>query len=115
MATIEDIARVAHEANRALQQIQNAPGIPVAAEWDDFPEDEREGVIDGVRHALNGASPEQLHQAWCDMKTADGWTHGPVKDPDAKTHPCLVPYDQLPEEQRRKDALFHAIVHALSN
>ena len=28
------------------------------------------------------------------------------KDETRKTHPCLVPYEQLPEEQRRKDAIF---------
>jgi hypothetical protein len=36
-----------------------------------------------------------------------------VKDPDAKTHPCILPYHELPLEQRLKDSLFMAIVHAL--
>ncbi|MFD0468599.1 RyR domain-containing protein [Nonomuraea thailandensis] len=54
-----------------------------------------------------------MHEAWCEHKRAEGWTYGPDKDPDAKTHPCLVPYDQLPVEQRVKDAVFHAIVGAL--
>jgi hypothetical protein len=53
--------------------------------------------------------------AWCRSKVADGWVFGPVKDADAKTHPCLVPYDALPREQQRKDALFVAVVNALTD
>jgi hypothetical protein len=36
-----------------------------------------------------------------------------VKNPDAKEHPCFVPYDELPAEQRTKDYLFQAVVRAL--
>jgi hypothetical protein len=43
-------------------------------------------------------------------KKAAGWIYGPVKDPEKKEHPCIVPYDQLPIEQRTKDYLFKAIV-----
>jgi hypothetical protein len=37
-----------------------------------------------------------------------------VQDQAAKTHPCLVSFADLPEEQRRKDALLVAIVQALA-
>ena len=43
------------------------------------------------------------HMNWCDHKIADGWSYGPIKDPEGKTHPCLVDYDQLPESQKKKD------------
>lgn len=82
----------------------------VAAPWDEFPEDQRAGVRSGVELAIAGATPEQLHQSWCEQKVADGWQYGPVKDAEAKTHPCLIPYDGLPEAQRLKDRLFQAIV-----
>lgn len=55
---------------------------------------------------MNG---EESHQVWMDAKIADGWTYGPVKDVEKKTHPCLVPYEQLPKEQRFKDVLFMAV------
>lgn len=70
---------------------------------------------EGVEKALDGATPEDLHQSWCDFKAADGWVYGEVKDAEAKTHPCLVPYEELPEEQRIKDDLFKAVVGALSD
>lgn len=110
--TADDIARVCHEANRAVQQITGDP-VP-SPPWDDAPGWQRTSAIAGVSAALAGATPAEHHQAWCDAKTADGWRHGPVKDGDARTHPCLVPYDELPAEQRVKDAVFLGIVAALA-
>ncbi len=112
--TVTEIAEVCHEANRALQRIQAAhldTGVPIAAPWADFAE--QDGVINGVETALNGASPDELHEAWCEQKRGQGWTYGPIKDAEAKTHPCLVDYDALPVEQQDKDDLFAAIVDAL--
>lgn len=110
---IGDVARVCHDANRAWQIATGDPAV--SPPWDDAPEWQRASAIEGVRKALEGATGEQLHQDWCDFKTDDGWVYGDVKDETAKTHPCLVPYSELPVEQRRKDALFAAIVAALTS
>ena len=48
-------------------------------------------------------------------KQAHGWKYGPEKDPQAKTHPCIVPYDKLPDEQRDKSRLFVAIVRSMTH
>lgn len=115
MTTDEEIgaiARVCHDANRAWQIATDDPAVSPL--WDDAPEWQRASAIQGVRKSLDGATAEQLHQDWCSFKTDDGWVYGPVKDETAKTHPCLVPYGELPDEQRRKDALFAAIVAALT-
>lgn len=111
--TAEQIARVCHEANRGYQAAVPTEGIPVAPAWDEFPEDQRRGVISGVELALGGATPEGLHQNWCAEKRAEGWAYGEAKDAEAKTHPCLVDYSDLPPEQRLKDSIFLAIVTAL--
>lgn len=66
-----------------------------------------------LNKALDGATPEQLHDAWCEFQKADGWVLGETKDVVAKTHPCLVQYDQLPAEQRNKDQFFIAVVESL--
>lgn len=108
---ITDIARTCHEANRAIQL---ATGDPVPSpHWEDAPDWQRLSAISGVVAALEGQSPEQLHLSWCDQKTSDGWIYGLTKDADLKLHPCLVPYDELPADQRAKDAVFHAVVNAL--
>ncbi|NKT05172.1 hypothetical protein GS485_11085 [Rhodococcus hoagii] len=111
-AHFADIARVCHEANRAIQIVTGDPAV--SPSWDDAPDWQRDSAIEGVEKALNGATPKQLHESWCEFKRADGWVYGDVKDEVAKTHPCLVPYWDLPEIQRKKDAVFGAIVAALS-
>ncbi len=77
------------------------------------PEWMKESARAGVKTALEGATPEQQHDAWCDHKIADGWVHGPVKDADKKTHPCLVPYAHLPKEQQAKDTLYLAVIRGV--
>lgn len=113
MFTVEQIAEVCHEANRALTK--HVGDVPVQPLWSEAPEEMRVSSVRGVQFAIDNpeASPEDQHRAWCNDKLASGWSYGPVKDAAAKTHPALVPYDRLPEATRRKDALFRAIVAAL--
>lgn len=106
----EDIARVCHEVNRAIQQTL---GEPVNEEWNDTDERLQESAIDGVVNAIEGASPREMHESWLRFKENDGWAYGPVKDFEKKEHPCFVPYDELPTDQQIKDAVFAAIVREL--
>lgn len=107
-----DIAKVAHEVNRAYCAAIGDNSQPV---WEEAPEWQRESALAGVQAILNDPSitPAQSHIGWSDQKFADGWTYGEVKDVEAKTHPCLVTYDELPLEQRIKDYLFGAVVRSL--
>ncbi|MFD4857339.1 RyR domain-containing protein [Streptomyces atratus] len=105
----EDIARVAHEANRAVQSVTGDP-VPSPA-WNEAPQWQRDSAVDGACRALDGETPEELHASWCEFKRSGGWTYGPTKDEQARTHPCLIPYADLPREQRVKDTLFGAVVH----
>jgi hypothetical protein len=109
----EQIARVCHDANRALALASGEDPATVWPSWDDAPASIQESAIVGVQHALEGATPEQLHESWLETKRRDGWTFGEVRDNDAKRHPCLVPYHELPEQQKTKDDLFVAIVNTL--
>lgn len=43
------------------------------------------------------------HDVWARQRIADGWTWGPRRDDAAKQHPCLVPYDELPESEKQYD------------
>lgn len=110
--TLEDIARVCHEANRALCL---ADGDDSQRLWDEAPLWQRESALAGVEfRAANPDAPDSAtHDAWSADKRADGWRHGETKCPVAKTHPCLIPFDQLPPHQRAKDTLFGAICKAL--
>jgi len=46
---------------------------------------------------------ENAHDHWAAQRTRDGWTHGPARDDAVKTHPCLVPYADLPESEKEYD------------
>lgn len=113
VAKVVRIAQVCHEANRAYCV---SMGDYSQVMWQSAPEWQRESAMNGVRQilAFPNTTPEQSHEGWYKEKVTAGWVYGPVKDAEAKTHPCMVAYDQLPEEQRRKDALFGAIVRALA-
>lgn len=110
--TNEQIAQVCHEANRAYCATLGDLSQPA---WADAPEWQRESAVNGVAHARGNpnAKPSDSHESWLAEKAAAGWKMGPVKDPEKKEHPCMVPYAELPPEQQRKDALFLAVVRAL--
>lgn len=112
LVSVDEIAAIALEANR---QLQRHLGEIVNFPWESTNQTLRDSVTDGVRfHLESDATPEQSHENWLRFKEDEGWIYGEVKDFAAKTHPCMVPYDQLPAEQRYKDSLFRAIVLALS-
>lgn len=108
---LEQIAAIAHEANRAYcQAIGDHSQLP----WDEAPDWQKDSAINGVLfHVANpDATPENSHESWLREKTEQGWKYGPVKDPEKREHPCCVPYSELPVEQRAKDYIFRAVVRA---
>jgi RyR domain len=46
---------------------------------------------------------EKVHDNWAATRFAAGWSPGPHIDDDKKTHPCLVPYAELSEEDKNID------------
>lgn len=46
---------------------------------------------------------KNVHEVWARNRIADGWTYGPVRDDSKKEHPCLVPYEDLPEREKDYD------------
>ena len=56
-----------------------------------------------------------MNDAWLDEKRREGWKYGAIKDPAKKEHPCFVPYDDLPREQKMKDDLFTRTVRAIAD
>ena len=111
---VNQIARVAHEVNRAYCQAIGDDSQPT---WHETPDWQKESAINGVKfHIANPeAGPYSSHKEWLREKLESGWVYGPVKDPDKKEHPCCLPYDELPSEQKAKDYIFRAIVHAMAS
>ena len=109
----EQVARVCHEVNRAYCA---ALGDHSQAAWEDAPEWQRASARMGVdlHRMLPDTGPETSHIGWSQQKANEGWTYGPIKDAVNKTHPCLVPFNQLEPAQQAKDFIFKAVVNALT-
>lgn len=109
---IDDIARTAHNVNKAYcESIGDMSQKP----WEESEGWQKDSAIKGVKFIIAnpGASPSASHDSWLEEKKRDGWKYGPVKDPTKKEHPCFVEYDKLPVEQKSKDYIFGAIVRSL--
>lgn len=109
---IEHIAQVAHEINKAYCE---ALGDNSQTSWEDAPQWQKESAVLGVIFHMENpdAGPDASHSSWMKQKLEDGWVYGPVKDAEKKQHPCIVPFDLLPVEQKAKDFLFRQVVHSL--
>lgn len=46
---------------------------------------------------------KNAHDNWARQRFADGWTYGPQRNDQAKQHPCLVHYEQLPDSEKEYD------------
>jgi ryanodine receptor 2 len=46
---------------------------------------------------------ENSHDVWARGRMAQGWRYGPQRDDARREHPCLVPYDQLPDSEKEYD------------
>ncbi len=112
MATVETIAEVGHETNRAYCETIGDFSQP---SWFNAPDWQKQSAVNGVKFHIGNpdAGCSASHENWLAEKEDAGWVYGAIKDPDAKKHPCCVPYDDLPIEQRAKDALFVGVVRAM--
>jgi hypothetical protein len=111
--TVEDIAKICHDANRSYcETMEDYSQVP----WELAPEWQKESAVNGVLYHQShpDSKPSVSHENWLKEKLENGWKYGKVKDPEKKEHPCIVPYDELPEAQKKKDLLFLSIVRIFS-
>lgn len=109
---VAKIAQISHETIRAYCRSIGDNSQPT---WEEASEDVKKGKIRGVQFILDNPSvtPQDQHNKWLDDKISAGWVYGAEKSEAKKTHPCIAPYEKLPEEQQRKDSLFQSVVRAL--
>ena len=109
------IARIAEVMHAAVRAWQKANGQKPSPSWSRAPKWMKESSEASVvwRIANPDAPTSAQHDQWMQQKKADGWKFGKTKDAAKKTHPMMIPYAQLPEFEKRKDALVNAIIDAL--
>ena len=79
---------------RVLQSVEEYEPQPINLDTIPLGEDLNE---------LIEAIAENAHDIWALARMKEGWTYGPVRDDAKRQTPCLVPYEQLPEEEKAYD------------
>ncbi len=67
------------------------------------PVDTRDITIPDELLSLTERIAKNTHDVWSAKRIAEGWSWGPVRDDAKKQHPCLVPYEELSEEEKEYD------------
>ena len=113
--TTEEIARIVHEQNRAYQYIlqDTNPSQP----WDSEQEWIRNALMHAVELVREGANEAEIQQFWVDSRHDLGWELGEDKNYESvpPTHPNLVPFEKLPEDEKRKARATVALVKIYSS
>lgn len=70
-------------------------------------EERLKSLIAGTRWALDNpdATPEDNHSIWLKAKAEQGYKYGEYLDVNNKTHPSMVPFEELPDVEQRKDEM----------
>lgn len=103
-------AEFVYEGARLAAIAAGAPIVPLP--WSEREEAFRLQFLEVIERQCGpqrSASPEELHGSWMQAYFAMGWKYGDKYDRDAKVHPDLVPYAQLGQLERDKDAVFVAL------
>lgn len=99
-----------YEGARVAAIAANAPIIP--DRWEDLEENFRKQMTELISlqcGPLRSSSPEEMHGSWMGAYRVMGWEYGALYDREKKIHPDLVPYNQLGQLERDKDAVFVAL------
>lgn len=59
--------------------------------------------LDQELEFLIEAMSKNVHEVWAQTRIKQGWSYGPERNDETKRHPCLVPYEILPESEKIYD------------
>lgn len=110
MSLTERRAEFVYDAARLAAIAAEAPVIPVP--WSEREEPFKAQFLEVIERQCGpqrSSSPEELHGSWMQAYISMGWEYADTYDREAKRHPDLVPYAQLGQLERDKDAVFVAL------
>lgn len=67
------------------------------------PIDTKDIVLPTELNNLIEEMSKNVHEVWAETRISQGWTYGEERNDAEKKHPCLVPYEELPEEEKEYD------------
>ena len=67
------------------------------------PIDTSEILIPTELEPLVEVMAKNVHEVWAKERIIQGWTYGERRDDIKKHHPCLVPYEELSEDEKKYD------------
>ncbi len=106
MDRVEFIARVRYLGWICFQM---GAGLPLHDVGEDYgiSKERLEGLVAGTKWALDNpdATPEDNHKSWMESKREQGYVYGDKLSVEAKTHPSMVPFEDLPKIEQDKDVM----------
>jgi hypothetical protein len=72
-------------------------------EYTPTPEDTKSIQLPKELNSLVEEMAKNVHEVWAQTRISQGWTYGAERNDAEKKHPCLVPYDELSEEEKTYD------------
>ena len=105
-----------YEAARLQAIAVDAPVIPEYwLERDSAFQDQFVATVDKLCKEDKLPTPEEAHDSWWEAYKKMGWEYGPIRDSEKKTHPDMVPFDELEQREQNKDEVFLALVNIAKN
>lgn len=111
MKTVEEVAEWIYEATRVEAEWSERPIVPEVWRVRDIKF--RDQFIEMIGRYLDLdtlPTPEEAHDSWMQSYYDMGWVYGEKRDTIAKIHPDLLPFNELSQAERDKDAIFLAFV-----
>ena len=103
-------AEFVYNSARLAAIAAEAPIVPVL--WEQREEAFRTQFLPVIERQCSESrskSPEELHGSWMQAYFSMGWVYGDEYSREKKIHPDLVPYADLGQLERDKDAVFIAL------
>lgn len=96
----QQIGIIAQIAHGALNTYRLSIGEAPHPDWEALPGTDKAWMVADtialVQRVIDGTTPQIEHETWMELRSAKGWTYGPVRDDVTKKNPALVPWDALP-------------------
>ncbi len=73
------------------------------ADYTPQPLDTSDVVLPEELNALVEQIAKNVHEVWAQSRLSEGWKYGPERNDALRKHPCLIPYEELPEVEKEYD------------